>query len=56
MPFKAQNRENSPLVKLLTLSDIITCELQGVVYKLCNIRYISGTDGDDTTWSSMYSL
>ncbi len=56
MPFKAQNLENSSLVKLLALSDTITCGLSCVVNVRRCIVSVSDEDDDDTTYASIYLL
>ena len=56
MPFRAQNLENSLLVKLLALSDTITCGLPCVANVRLNILSVTEEDGDDTTYAFIYLL
>ena len=56
MPFRGKNLKNSLLVKLLALSDTITCGVLCVANMRRNILFVSGEDGDDTICASIYLL
>ena len=56
MPFKAQNLENSSLVKLPALSDTITCGLPCVANVRRCIVSVFDEDDDDITYASIYLL